>query len=513
MADSASSSSSRATSRGRRAAPRSASATTARCSQPRAGHDARGLERHAGRGPPLPLDRRARAARPQGARGQPERPRRLRRAAARVHARAGAAARRRGLPRRLRARPVRARRRARLRAGRRRHDARPADDLRSPCSARCRPARPCCARAPAPATTSTSAARSATPASRSRRSAARRRARRRRLRAGPPGDGAAAAARRARRARCAASRRSAIDVSDGLPATSATSCAAPASAPSSTSTRLPRSAVLAAPADRRCSASACSPAATTTSCCSPRRRRARDAVAAAAAGARRRRSRGSARIEAGSAACAWSIAPAATRRPSRVRLVRPLPRLSASGRRRWPTEPARCIRPLPAPAHAPTVRFLLAPSGARRRARLRQRPVAGRAGHRRHAAGPGSSSSLLQPRSTSDAARGVVLGAAALVGWWACTVTARHLAQADPSAIVWDEVVAFWLVLWLRHAGRLLGAAGRLRPVPRLRCRQARPGGLGRPALQAAAAASRSAGRRASASCSTTSSPRSARWS
>jgi len=36
-----------------------------------------------------------------------------------------------------------------------------------------------------------------------------------------------------------------------------------------------------------------------------------------------------------------------------------------------------------------------------------------------------------------------------LVGWWACTMTARHLATPDPGAIVWDEVLAFWLVLWL----------------------------------------------------------------
>lgn len=38
---------------------------------------------------------------------------------------------------------------------------------------------------------------------------------------------------------------------------------------------------------------------------------------------------------------------------------------------------------------------------------------------------------------------------AAAVGWWACTRTAQHLAVADPGAIVWDEVVAFWIVLWL----------------------------------------------------------------
>ncbi|MDQ6683595.1 MAG: phosphatidylglycerophosphatase A [Pseudomonadota bacterium] len=54
----------------------------------------------------------------------------------------------------------------------------------------------------------------------------------------------------------------------------------------------------------------------------------------------------------------------------------------------------------------------------------------------------------LQP-ALGDGARAVILIAATLIGWWACTVTARHLGQADPSAIVWDEVVAFWLMLWL----------------------------------------------------------------
>ena len=44
---------------------------------------------------------------------------------------------------------------------------------------------------------------------------------------------------------------------------------------------------------------------------------------------------------------------------------------------------------------------------------------------------------------------GGLIGAGALLGWWACTVAARHLALADPGAIVWDEIVAFWLVLWL----------------------------------------------------------------
>jgi phosphatidylglycerophosphatase A len=43
------------------------------------------------------------------------------------------------------------------------------------------------------------------------------------------------------------------------------------------------------------------------------------------------------------------------------------------------------------------------------------------------------------------------------VGWWACTVTARHMGVMDPGSIVWDEVVAFWLVLWLVMPAGVLG--------------------------------------------------------
>jgi len=42
-----------------------------------------------------------------------------------------------------------------------------------------------------------------------------------------------------------------------------------------------------------------------------------------------------------------------------------------------------------------------------------------------------------------------VIAAALLIGWWACTVTARNMGVADSGHIVWDEVVAFWIVLWL----------------------------------------------------------------
>jgi phosphatidylglycerophosphatase A len=44
---------------------------------------------------------------------------------------------------------------------------------------------------------------------------------------------------------------------------------------------------------------------------------------------------------------------------------------------------------------------------------------------------------------------GWVILAALVVGWWACTVAARNLRVLDPGAIVWDEVIAFWMVLWL----------------------------------------------------------------
>ena len=35
------------------------------------------------------------------------------------------------------------------------------------------------------------------------------------------------------------------------------------------------------------------------------------------------------------------------------------------------------------------------------------------------------------------------------LGCWASSVTARHLRVLDPGSVVWDEIAAFWLVLWL----------------------------------------------------------------
>ena len=49
----------------------------------------------------------------------------------------------------------------------------------------------------------------------------------------------------------------------------------------------------------------------------------------------------------------------------------------------------------------------------------------------------------------SSAQWAVLIAVSLPVGWWASTVTARHLRTCDPGAVVWDEIIAIWLVLWL----------------------------------------------------------------
>ena len=55
---------------------------------------------------------------------------------------------------------------------------------------------------------------------------------------------------------------------------------------------------------------------------------------------------------------------------------------------------------------------------------------------------------VLQPW-LSTAQIGYLIAASIPLGWWACTVAARNMGRPDPGAVVWDEVVAIWLVLWL----------------------------------------------------------------
>ncbi len=47
------------------------------------------------------------------------------------------------------------------------------------------------------------------------------------------------------------------------------------------------------------------------------------------------------------------------------------------------------------------------------------------------------------------AGMGVLIACALPVAWWAGTVTARHLGVSDPSNVVIDEILCFWIILWL----------------------------------------------------------------
>ncbi len=54
---------------------------------------------------------------------------------------------------------------------------------------------------------------------------------------------------------------------------------------------------------------------------------------------------------------------------------------------------------------------------------------------------------------------GWLIAASIPAGWWVCTVTARNMRVLDPGSIVWDEIAAFWLVLWLVMPTGLPGQA------------------------------------------------------
>lgn len=63
---------------------------------------------------------------------------------------------------------------------------------------------------------------------------------------------------------------------------------------------------------------------------------------------------------------------------------------------------------------------------------------------------------LVMQRWLSNATIGWVILVSLPIGWWACTTAARNMRVADPGSIVWDEVVAFWIVLWLVTPAGLL---------------------------------------------------------
>jgi phosphatidylglycerophosphatase A len=53
----------------------------------------------------------------------------------------------------------------------------------------------------------------------------------------------------------------------------------------------------------------------------------------------------------------------------------------------------------------------------------------------------------------SSTTTGLIIAAAFAIGVWACGTAGKALGVIDHGAWVWDEVVAFWLVLWLIPAG------------------------------------------------------------
>jgi phosphatidylglycerophosphatase A len=60
----------------------------------------------------------------------------------------------------------------------------------------------------------------------------------------------------------------------------------------------------------------------------------------------------------------------------------------------------------------------------------------------------------------SHATLGWVLLAGLAVGWWACSRTALALRSHDPRNVVWDEIIAFWIVLWLIAPSGFLAQLG-----------------------------------------------------
>lgn len=61
----------------------------------------------------------------------------------------------------------------------------------------------------------------------------------------------------------------------------------------------------------------------------------------------------------------------------------------------------------------------------------------------------GWASWLLTQNSMSLNAQAALILVSLVMGWWACTLTARNMGVSDPGAIVWDEIVAMWLILFL----------------------------------------------------------------
>ncbi len=56
---------------------------------------------------------------------------------------------------------------------------------------------------------------------------------------------------------------------------------------------------------------------------------------------------------------------------------------------------------------------------------------------------------VILSRWLDSLAWGIVIALGLVIGIAACTRCAQDLGVADPSSIVWDEVLAFWIILWV----------------------------------------------------------------
>ena len=61
----------------------------------------------------------------------------------------------------------------------------------------------------------------------------------------------------------------------------------------------------------------------------------------------------------------------------------------------------------------------------------------------------GWASWLLIQNNLSVHAQAALILVSLSIGWWACTLTARNMGVSDPGSIVWDEIVAMWMILFL----------------------------------------------------------------
>ncbi|GAB4402496.1 MAG: phosphatidylglycerophosphatase A [Rhodoferax sp.] len=59
----------------------------------------------------------------------------------------------------------------------------------------------------------------------------------------------------------------------------------------------------------------------------------------------------------------------------------------------------------------------------------------------------------------ADAQWAALIAVGIVAGAWVCGYTARALRTLDPSSVVWDEIIAFWLVLWILGPSSLVGQA------------------------------------------------------